>query len=195
MVKTVFSRYIHLPYKYIKIIPDTPYIQNGHVRAVWLKRPHSITGLIPYFQISLWRRDHISSWLVGCFGFNGPLRQYFRLYRAVSQREGERGEKEQMREKRSKQPPPAPTASATGPCPTIIQISRTPRHWKFTQHLGTTGPPPDHISSSLSMRNCILLFVQRFSYSKNKKKINKKKRMFCWSQVPYLDSKKSVSNY
>ena len=42
----------------------------------------------------------------------------------------------------SKQPPPAPTASATGPCPTIIQISRTPRHWKFTQHLRTTRPPP-----------------------------------------------------
>ena len=32
-------------------------------------------------------------WLVGCFGFNGPLRQYFSLYRTVSQREGERGEK------------------------------------------------------------------------------------------------------
>ena len=32
-------------------------------------------------------------WLVGCFGFNGPLRQYFSLYRAISQREGERGEK------------------------------------------------------------------------------------------------------
>ena len=32
-------------------------------------------------------------WLVGCFGFNGPLRQYFSLYQAVSQREGERGEK------------------------------------------------------------------------------------------------------
>ena len=29
-------------------------------------------------------------WLVGCFGFSGPLRQYFSLYRAVSQREGER---------------------------------------------------------------------------------------------------------
>ena len=28
-------------------------------------------------------------WLVGCFGFNGPLRQYFSLYRAISQREGE----------------------------------------------------------------------------------------------------------
>ena len=32
-------------------------------------------------------------WLVGCFGFNGPLRQYFSLYLAVSQREGEREEK------------------------------------------------------------------------------------------------------
>ena len=31
-------------------------------------------------------------WLVGCFGINGPLRQYFSLYRAVSQREGERKE-------------------------------------------------------------------------------------------------------
>ena len=30
-------------------------------------------------------------WLVD-FGFNGPLRQYFSLYRAVSQREGEREE-------------------------------------------------------------------------------------------------------
>ena len=43
----------------------------------------------------------------------------------------------------SKQPPPAPTASATGPCPTIIQISRTPRHWKITQHLRTT-PQVEH---------------------------------------------------
>ena len=32
----------------------------------------------------------ISSWLVGCFGFNGPLRQYISLYRAVSERDGER---------------------------------------------------------------------------------------------------------
>ena len=31
--------------------------------------------------------------LVGCFGLNGPLRQYFSLYRAISQREGERKEK------------------------------------------------------------------------------------------------------
>ena len=43
---------------------------------------------------------------VGCFGFNGPLRQYFSLYRAVSQREGEREEKGQMREKSPNNPHP-----------------------------------------------------------------------------------------
>ena len=32
-------------------------------------------------------------WLVGCFGLNGPLRQYFSVYRAVSQTEGERRKK------------------------------------------------------------------------------------------------------
>ena len=36
-------------------------------------------------QIQQWAR------LVGCFGFIGPLRQYFSLYPAVSQKEGERG--------------------------------------------------------------------------------------------------------
>ena len=34
---------------------------------------------------------------VGCLGFSGPLRQYFSLYRAVSQREGGRGEKGKRR--------------------------------------------------------------------------------------------------
>ena len=34
-----------------------------------------------------------TDWLVGCFGLNGPLRQYFSLYQAVSQREIERKEK------------------------------------------------------------------------------------------------------
>ena len=36
--------------------------------------------------------------------------------------------------KMSKQPQPALTASAIGPFPTVIQISRTARHWQFTQH-------------------------------------------------------------
>ena len=37
--------------------------------------------------------DVYRGWPVGCSGFNCPLRQYFSLYRAVSQREGERGER------------------------------------------------------------------------------------------------------
>ena len=47
-----------------------------------------ITNIVLYITIY-----SIVGWLVGCFGFNGPLRQYFSLYRAVSQREGEKGEK------------------------------------------------------------------------------------------------------
>ena len=30
------------------------------------------------------------AWLVGCVRLNDPLRQYFSLYRTVSQREGEK---------------------------------------------------------------------------------------------------------
>ena len=37
------------------------------------------------------QKQSIIGWLVG-FGRNGPLRQYFSLYRDVSQREGDRGE-------------------------------------------------------------------------------------------------------
>ena len=81
----------------------------------------------------------VLGWLVGCFGFNGPFRQYFSLYRAVYQREGERGEKVYMRVKMSKQPPPAPTASAVGPCPTVIQIVGRPG----TGRLPSTIAPPD----------------------------------------------------
>ena len=88
---------------------------------------------------SLWGTARYS-WLVGCFGFNGPLRQHFSLYRAVSQREGERGEKGQRRVKMSKQPPPAPTASAIGPCPTVIKIVGRPG----TGSLPSTIAPPNH---------------------------------------------------
>ena len=36
----------------------------------------------------------------------------------------------------SKQPPTAPTASTIGPCPSVIQVSWTPRHWVNFQCLG-----------------------------------------------------------
>ena len=46
-----------------------------------------------------------------------------------------------MRIKISKQPPPAPTASAIGPCPTGIQIVGRPG----TGSLLSTFAPPDHL--------------------------------------------------
>ena len=82
------------------------------------------------FQVSLFKLGgHITDelGLVGCLGFNDPLRQYFSLYRAVSQRGRKKRQKIDKR-KNVQTSPPAPTASAIGPCPTIIQISRTPRH-------------------------------------------------------------------
>ena len=80
-------------------------------------------------------------WLVGCFGFNGPLRQYFSLYRAVSHREAERGER--IDESKNVQTTPACTyCKRNRPLPYCNQNCRTPRHWKFTQHYRTTRPPP-----------------------------------------------------
>ena len=74
--------------------------------------------------------------LTGCFGFNGPFRQYVSLY---SGRLPER-EKEKRRideGKMCKQPPPALTASAIGSFRTIIQIN-----CKFSLHLRTIRPSP-----------------------------------------------------
>ena len=79
-------------------------------------------------------------WLVGCVRFNGPLRQYFVLYRAVSQREGERGER--IDESKNFQTTPTRTyCKRNRPLPYCNQNCRTPRHWKFTQHHRTTRPP------------------------------------------------------
>ena len=79
-------------------------------------------------------------WLVGCFGFNGPLRQYFSLYQAVSQREGERGER--IDESKNVQTTPTRTyCKRNRPLPYCNQNCRTPRHWKFTQHHRTTRLP------------------------------------------------------
>ena len=47
---------------------------------------------LPCFEENFMTKTGLFGWLVGCFGFNGPLRQYFSLYRTVSQREGERKE-------------------------------------------------------------------------------------------------------
>ena len=99
------------------------------------------------------RSETVVGWLVGCFGFSGPLRQYFSLYRAVSQREGER--RERTDESKNVQTTPTRTyCKRNRPLPYCNQNCRTPRHWKFTQHtvmkkqifpiysLVTPPPPP-----------------------------------------------------
>ena len=82
--------------------------------------------------------------LVGCFGFNGPLRQYFSLYRAVPQREGERGEKRIDESKNVQTTPTRTYYKRSRPLPYHNPNCKTPRHWKFTQHHRTTRPPPCH---------------------------------------------------
>ena len=53
-------------------------------------------NLDPYYKSVLQDESRcfgLFRWLVNCFGFNDPLRQYFSLNRAVSQRVGVRREK------------------------------------------------------------------------------------------------------
>ena len=71
------------------------------------------------------------------------------VFQSISGRLRERGRRKRElidERKMSTQPPPAPTASVVDPCPTLIQISRTPWHWKFTQNHRTTRPPPTPLS-------------------------------------------------
>ena len=79
--------------------------------------------------------------LVRCFGFSGPLRQYLSLYRAVSQREGERGEKRIDESKNVQTTLTCTYYKRSRPLSYCHQNCRTPRHWKFIQHLHTTRPP------------------------------------------------------
>ena len=64
------------------------------------------------------------------------LRPFETVFQSISSRLPERGRKkrEKIDERKNVQ--------TTSPCPTFIQISRTPRHWKFTQHHRSTRPPP-----------------------------------------------------
>ena len=84
--------------------------------------------------------DH-PDWLVGCFGFNGLLRQYFSLY---SGRLPERGRKRRERIEESKNVQTTPTRTyckRNRPLPYYHPNCRTPRHRTFIQDPSIT---PDH---------------------------------------------------
>ena len=53
-----------------------------------------VTGVAHFIIVNRLNKTEFAFFhlVIGCLGFNGPLRQYFNLYRAVSQR-GRRGRK------------------------------------------------------------------------------------------------------
>ena len=121
-----------------------------------------------FFHFVLFLRCQVG-WL---FGFNGPLRQYFSLYQAVSQREGER-EKGEKRTDESKNVQTTSTRTyykRSRPLPYCNPNCRTPQHWKFTQHHRTTRPPPlrcqqIHYSRvTLNVGGLLLRLVQLYFY-------------------------------
>ena len=91
----------------------------------------------------------------------------------------------------SKQPPPAPIASAIGPCPTIIQVSRTPRHWKFTQHLRTTRPP---LRGWMTCLRFYVLYIISVSPGRRKGDNGKQCAMKSRLQLKRFPSSASVGN-
>ena len=64
-----------------------------------------------------------------------------------------------MRVKMSKQPPPAPTASTVGPCPTVIKIVGRPG----TGSLPSTIAPPDH-RSGVWRKACLGILDESYNY-------------------------------
>ena len=60
-------------------------------------------------------------WLDGCFEFNGPFQTVFQSILGLLPERG-RKKREMIEEKKCLdiEPPPAPTASTVGPCPTNI---------------------------------------------------------------------------
>ena len=78
-------------------------------------------------------------WLVGWLVVLG-LRP-FEVFKSILGRLPERGRKKREMTDESKNVQTTPPAStAVGPCPTLIQHSRTPWHWKFTQPHRATRP-------------------------------------------------------
>ena len=99
----------------------------------------------------------------GCLVLLWAKRPFETLFQSTSGRLPDRGRKKREmidERKKAKQPPPAPTVSAVGPCITMIQISRTPRHWKFIQHHRTTPSTTSKtIETGKTMETLIMIYV------------------------------------
>ena len=74
------------------VVSYTKLVAGWFVGAHTMEKPQQAALVFPTNGGHKEYKMSLIGWLVG-FGFNGPLRQYFSLYRAVSEREGERGKK------------------------------------------------------------------------------------------------------
>ena len=93
----------------------------------------------PRLKVFWVRQSYGAKVWFGCLGLTA-LWDSISVYIGLSHREREKEKRNDRREKKmSKQPPPAPTASAIGPCPTIIQNVGRPG----TGSLPRTIAPPD----------------------------------------------------
>ena len=82
------SHIINGPINKLYISNCLHHLEPWYIMTAKIKISQYVILIVPQKLI-----PQILSWLV-VLGFNGPLRQYFSLYRAVSQREGERGKKD-----------------------------------------------------------------------------------------------------
>ena len=110
--------------------------------------------LVVYYILDYFGILFILDWFVGWFGLTA-LRDSISVYIGPSRKEREKEERKDRGEKMSKQPPPAPTASAIGPCPIIIQIVGRPG----TGSLPKTIAPPDHPLFILDINSVLIEFI------------------------------------
>ena len=104
-------------------------------------------------SLKLQTREKRGDWLVGCFGFNGPLRQYFSLYRAVSQREGEKGEKAPKEREKNERKIDESKNVQTSPTRTFCKCSRPLPYCHSNCGRPGTGSLPSTIAPPDDPRN------------------------------------------
>ena len=80
-------------------------------------------------------------WLVGCLGFNGPFRQYFSVYRAVSQRD-----RKKRKDRRQKKCPNNPHLHLLQAQLALVLLLSKLVGRPSLDSLPSTFAPPDHTS-------------------------------------------------